>query len=441
MVDPKDPFARSSFGLDPVAEAHRAVWPFTTILNNGPTANRIDIVVLGDGYTVAEQGNYAVHVDNVIGPFMAEEPLAAYIQYFNVHRVDVTSNESGVDEIDLNIFRDTALDMAYGCFNIDRLLCIHVGKAAAAAAAAPAVDQILALANSTRYGGAGYPSNNLGTLAGNNPASIEIALHEFGHSFADLADEYDYGDGATYVGPEPVEPNVSIFNASQQVAQQLKWHLWMPLPNVATYEGAMYNEFGIYRPTFDSKMRSLGPPFEEVNVEQFVISIYKTVSPIDDASPPSATPLVPWTTFFVTPMQPIDHALSIQWSIDGAPISGATGAQFNPGNYVFVPGSHTVSVTVKDMTTRVRDEAARSMWMTESRSWPICLQQLYGDLVGNGVVDVSDISCVLDGFESLASCPFADLHPCGGNGVIDVNDISAILDAFSGISACPNACP
>lgn len=107
---------------------------------------------------------------------------------FNVHRVDLPSNESGVDEPDLGIFRDTALDMAFNCGGIPRLLCVNVNKAYAAAASAPDIDQILVIANSTRYGGAGYSAQNLCTLAGGNNSAVEIAIHEFGHAFADLSD-------------------------------------------------------------------------------------------------------------------------------------------------------------------------------------------------------------------------------------------------------------
>jgi len=371
MLDRANPEHRRIFGLDPEDGAVAAVLPFTTIRNNGPTSNRVDIVLLGDGYTAGELGAYATHAGNVNTSFFAQEPFAAYSTYFNVHRVDVTSLESGVDEIDLNIFRNTALDMAYGCFNIDRLLCISVFKAHQAANSAPQWEQILALANSTRYGGAGYPGDEIGTLAGINGSAVEIALHEFGHAFADLADEYDYGDGVTYTGVEPFETNISIYTAAQQVAMSAKWHLWMNLPNVDSFEGAYYSQFGVYRPTFNSKMRSLSRPFEQVNIEQLVLSMYEIVSPIDDATPASPVPFHDDETLFVTPLAPTDHSLSVQWAVDGEDVIGATGLTFRLADYAPAPGTYTVSVTVRDMTTRVRDEAARDAFMTASRQWQV----------------------------------------------------------------------
>jgi len=251
------------------------LWEVQTIIDNGPSENRIDVVFIGDGYTADQLDLYAAHVETAVAGFFSQQPLAAYAGYFNIHRVDVISNESGVDEPAAGIYRDTALDMAFDCAGIDRLLCINYSKAQDAAGSAPQVDTIIALANSTRYGGAGYPG--LATAAGANGSAVELVLHEFGHSFAHLADEYDYGGDATYTGPEPGQPNVSIYTAAEQLAQQTKWYRWLDLPNVDAFEGALYSRYGVYRPTSNSKMRSLGRPFEEVNAEQFIFAFYEYV--------------------------------------------------------------------------------------------------------------------------------------------------------------------
>ncbi len=360
------------------------------MLNHGHTSNRIAIAVLGDGYTAAQIATYASHVNTVINAFFAQEPLAAYKPYFNVHRVDVESAESGVDEPDLGIFRNTALDMTYNCAGIERLLCINVSKAFTAANSAPQRDQILALANSTRYGGAGYPSNNLGTLAGNNGAAVEIALHEFGHSFADLADEYDYGESPNYNGPEFPDANVTIYTAAQMAAPQRKWFRWLDLPHVDAFEGAHYHQFGVYRPTFDSKMRNLNRPFQEVNVEQFIIELYQIVRPIDAVSPdtgPLQTADQPFTVF---PMAPLDHALDIQWYVDGAPIDGATTATVLPMAFGLSPGAHTLTVEVIDSTPRVRDPVAIAALLTDLETWTIAVPDVGPDFDMDGISDVND---------------------------------------------------
>jgi len=195
----------------------------TTIVNNGPSANRIDLVTVGDGYTAAQMATYYSHVTNVINLFFAQEPLNEYSTCFNVHRVDVASNESGVDNDPTSgISRDTALDAGFWCADIERLLCVNTNKAWSYAGSAPACEQVLVLVNSSKYGGAGY--TNLATVAGANSSAVEVALHEFGHSFAKLGDEYDYGGSTTYTGGEPADPNASIYQSAQ----------WRPAPRSGT---------------------------------------------------------------------------------------------------------------------------------------------------------------------------------------------------------------
>lgn len=250
-------------------------------------------------------------------------------------------------------------------------------------------------------------------------------MHEFGHAFAALADEYDYADGATYSGPEPDQPNVSTYTAATQAAQQLKWYRWLDLAHVNTFLGAMYNEFGIYRPTFNSKMRSLDRPFEEINVEQFVLTIYEYVSPIDDATPPSTEPASPYQTFYVTVLQPLDHDLDIQWFVDAVEVPGATLATFTPSSVPLSPGIHNVSVTVVDSTSRVRDEVVRNASMTETRQWQVFVVGPAGlDLIslnGGGTVSTS-----AGGVGAVAGVPLYSLIAStalqGGVGIVASGD-------------------
>jgi hypothetical protein len=360
-VDPENPLHADSGVLRLGAAS-----PVTTLVSNGPPSNRVDLTFVGDGYTAAELGVYASDVDSIWPVFLAEPPLAEYATLFNVHRVDVTSPESGVDnDPSQGILRSTALDMGYWCSGIQRLLCVNVSKANAQANSAPGKDSVLALANSGTYGGAGY--TNLGTVAGHNGAAIEIALHEFGHSFASLADEYDYGGPANYPDPEPSEQNITIYPEAQHLAQKKKWWRWLDLPNVSTFQGADYSRFGIYRPTFDSKMRSLGRPFEEVNAERLVRNVYRFVRPIDAATPEGAYALD--ADFFVDPVDPVSHALDVQWRIDGKKIPGATGTSFDAGSLGLAVGSYVLSVEVVDNTPLVRTPSIRTGYMSEGRTW------------------------------------------------------------------------
>jgi len=384
--------------------AEPSPWAVETIIDNGPPQNRINVVFVGDGYTAAELDLYAAHVEDAVAGLFSEQPLAAYAGYFNVYRVDVISNESGVDEPDSGIYRDTALDMAYDCGGIARLLCIDYSKAQNAANSAPQVDTIVALANSTRYGGAGY--SGLATAAGDNGSTVELVLHEFGHSFGRLADEYDYGGDTNYTGPEPGQPNASIYTAAEQFALQIKWYRWLDLPNVDTFEGALYSLYGVYRPTSNSKMRSLGLPFEEVNAEQFIFAFYEYVRPIDDATPQSAKPMKAGVLLNVDPVEATEQPLTIQWSVDGDDVQDANGTTFDTSSLYL--GLHDVAVTVIDNTAQVRDETTRIDQLTETRQWQVISQ---ADLTGDCFVNFLDLSILA---EQWAELDFIDFRGFAG---------------------------
>jgi len=355
--------------------AGSAAWNVTTIVDHGPVSNRLDWVIVGDGYRQSELTNYAIHVNKVVNGWFAADPFDIYVNYFNVHRVDVISNQSGIDNIDVNppVYVDTALDMYYDGRTV------QVGDMQAAwdaIAAAPGFETGTALSNTTLYGGVGHP--DIAAASGNNYYTVGLVLHEMGHSFGDLADEYSY-DGETYTGGEPSLPNVSIYTAAEMASRQTKWHRWLDLPHISTFEGGYYNEFGIYRPTNQSTMNWLENPFYEVNAEQLIFKIYEAVSPIDDATPNDKM-LPEGTSFFVTPMQPIGHDLDVQWAIDGVDVRGATGTEFTPDYETLAPALHEVSVAVVDNTPKVRDEGKRTELMTDTRQWQVVVLSSAGSV-------------------------------------------------------------
>ena len=356
-------------------------FPFEQVSGVANTDNRINLVIVGDGFTDQELPDYASQVTEAMDKFFQEAPFDSYANYFNVYRVDVVSNESGVDNDPTDgIERDTALDSGFFCSGLERLLCVDTFKASSAAESAPDVDQILVLANSEKYGGAGYPSANLGTFSSRNQSSVEIALHEFGHSFGDLADEYYY-TGDTYQGTEPSIANVSTYSYNTMLDGNHKWHLWFNTSGVDTYEGGFYNEFGIYRPTENSKMRSLGQPFDVVNIEQLIYHIYRLVSPIDSHTASGSQPF--GTVLSITTPEPISHSLTIEWWVNGSQ-SSITGTAFDTS--VLEPGSvYQIAVKVVDNSVDVIDSSIRDTWMTQEVIWDIGQDQ-----DGDGIVDGTD---------------------------------------------------
>lgn len=398
--------------------------------------NRLDLVFVGDGYTAGEIGQYTTDVNNVVASFFSFEPFVSYEPYFRVTQVDVVSAQSGVDNDPSNgIERATALDMGYWCNGIERLLCVNTSKAynAAFAAGVTDIDQMLALSNSSKYGGAGYSGSNLGTAAGQNSSAVQIAIHEIGHSLGNLADEYDYGGSTVYTGGEPGAANSSVYTAAEQVAQERKWHQWVGQTGdarfddpIGTYEGSSYSEQGVYRPSNNSMMRNLFRQFNQPSAEALILNIYRSVTPIDDATP-NASSLGAADSIWVTPMRPLDHELDLEWSVDLVARPELDGQEsFTIESLGLPPGSYSVSVTVTDRSEMVRNEAARATWMRQTRAWQVDIDcDNSADQNGDGVVDNGDIAVFIARF--LAQDPLVDLN---GDGILDSGDINSFVAAF-----------
>ncbi|MBL4808844.1 MAG: hypothetical protein JKY43_02145 [Phycisphaerales bacterium] len=403
----------------------------------GALDNRLDLVIVGDGYTAGEMGQFHVDADGIVNSLYQYEPFTSYQSYFRVTKVEVVSNESGVDnDPSPGIFRDTALDMLYWCSNIERLLCINVGKAYTAAAAAPDIDQIIAISNSSKYGGAGYSSNNLGTAAGQNSAAADVAIHELGHSLGDLADEYTYGGPVTYTGGELVPVNVSIYDQSEQVALSRKWYNWMGASTsgfdnpIGAYEGGNYSQLGVYRPSSNSMMRALGRPFNLVNAEKLLKEIYREVSPIDDGTA-DGTELGRDDSAWIVPMRPLNHDLTVLWYLDGVLRADLIGDEtVDIASLGLDDQEHELRVVVVDGINWVRNEAMRDQFMTKERVYTIPSIVCSADINGDGVLDFFDISAFLTLFS--AGDLAADFS---GDGTLDFFDISMFLGTYA--AGCP----
>ncbi|MBF6328311.1 M64 family metallopeptidase [Nocardia transvalensis] len=250
------------------------------IQQTGPSDKRFDLVFVGDGYTQGQLGTYKEHAINRWNEIVQIEPFKSKKNSFNVWAVNVVSRESGVDNDPRGTYRDTALDMTFWCGGTERLLCVNETKAIQYAGLAPEADQVVALANTTKYGGAG---GRVATSSGGNAQAGQIVLHELGHSVAGLADEYDYPNDR-YTGREPREVNASTYTAAQMRQNQAKWYKYLGKQSpdggvVDTYEGAVYHKRGVYRPTQNSLMRSLGRQFNLIGLDQMTAAIDRKAPP------------------------------------------------------------------------------------------------------------------------------------------------------------------
>ncbi|MFI5782999.1 M64 family metallopeptidase [Nocardia sp. NPDC051570] len=244
------------------------------IQQTGPSSERFDLVFVGDGYTAGELGLYRQHAIDRWNEIAEIEPFKSHRQSFNVWAVEVVSPESGVSNDPRGTHRNTALNMTFWCGGTQRLLCVNETKALQYARLAPEVDQVIALANTTTYGGAG---GTVATSSGGNASAGQIVLHELGHSVGGLADEYDYPDDQ-YTGSEPSEPNASVYTGDQMRQHHTKWYQYLGKQSpdggvVGTYEGAVYAKHGVYRPTQNSLMRSLGHPFNLIGLDAMTTAI------------------------------------------------------------------------------------------------------------------------------------------------------------------------
>ncbi|GAA3047821.1 M64 family metallopeptidase [Actinokineospora globicatena] len=240
-----------------------------TIQQAGPSSSKFDLVFVGDGYTSAQLATYHQHVLNRWNELIQVEPFKSMKNSFNVWQVNVVSAQSGVDnDPSKGVSRSTALDMYFWCGDMERLLCVNETKAKQYAALAPGADQVLAVANSTKYGGAG---GGVATSSGGNAQSGQIVAHELGHSIGGLADEYDYPNDL-YTGAEPREANVSIYPSATMTRYRVKWYSYIGKASpdggvIGTYQGGYYYKRGVYRPTDNSLMRSLGRPFNLIGLD------------------------------------------------------------------------------------------------------------------------------------------------------------------------------
>ncbi|HEY7596882.1 MAG TPA: M64 family metallopeptidase [Actinophytocola sp.] len=353
----------------------------------GDPAHRFNMVIVGDGYTEAEQAEFRADVDKHLNTLWTIEPFKSYRSYVNVYAVAVVSAESGVD-CDPSLTapqRDTPLNMGFwgGCnpASVQRLLVADSAAANRYADMVPGTTranrQLLALGNSDTYGGAGGAN---ATASGGNALSALITPHELGHSLGGLDDEYDYYQrgvrGAPYEGGEPPSIHHTLLTEQEMLAQHRKWWRWLGEPSesggvIGRYEGGLYADTGVWKPSEHSMMRSLGYYFDQVARERMTQRISAKTS-ILSAATASDAPIGSDRVVWIETMYPVSHQLAVTWTLDGAvlPVDGARSVDL--ASLDLAPGVHTLTVAVVDPTPFVRDPAVRaSAALTQSRTWTV----------------------------------------------------------------------
>lgn len=221
---------------------------------SGPYSKCIDIAILSEGYADVDKKLFDADARLATQLLFEHEPFATYANLFNVVAVYVPSAESGVSIPRNNDWKQTALGAHYSTFYSDRYLTTPNVFAIHDALQGVDYEHLIILANTPEYGGGGIYNSYTLTSSRHNTFS-KVLVHEFGHSFGGLADEYCYADEVdTLTYPPSVEPWEQ--NITTQVDFASKWEKKMDEDGVGLVEGAGYSCKNIYRSAPDCRMRT-----------------------------------------------------------------------------------------------------------------------------------------------------------------------------------------
>ncbi|HUS10813.1 MAG TPA: IgA Peptidase M64 [Pyrinomonadaceae bacterium] len=202
-VDPKDIFIDRSKVAAPA--------PLIPIQNMGDPASKVDFVILGDGYTAAELKKFEADAHRLTEVLFATSPFKEHRRQFNVWGLCPPAAESGISRPSTGVYRDSPLGATYDAFGSERYVLAFDNRAVRRVAQFAPYEFIEILANNRTYGGGGI-FNLYSTVAADNAFANYVFVHEFGHHFAGLADEY-YTSAVAYAAAtkrvEPWEPNTT----------------------------------------------------------------------------------------------------------------------------------------------------------------------------------------------------------------------------------------
>ncbi len=244
------------------------ITPYRYMVKNGTPKECIDIAILAEGYKQEEMGLFYEDAAKVSEFLFSYEPFKSLQHKFNFVAAASPSEDSGVSVPKRGEWKQTAFSSNYSTFYSDRYLTTSRMKSIHDALAGIPYEHIIVLANTDEYGGGGI-YNSLMLTAAHHSTFRPVVVHEFGHSFAGLADEYFYDDdvmsGSYPLDIEPWEPNITTL-----VDFKSKWKDMIkgetPIPTidqdtpVGVFEGGGYSSKGVYRPAYDCRMRTNSSP-------------------------------------------------------------------------------------------------------------------------------------------------------------------------------------
>ncbi|MCJ7933573.1 MAG: M64 family metallo-endopeptidase [Chryseobacterium sp.] len=335
------------------------------LLQSGSNDKRVVIAILGDGFTSAQQTSFVSSAQSTVDYLFTKSPYKEYKNYFNAYAVKVISTESGVkhpgtatDVTEPAIPVSNPNNYLGSTFDVGVHRCIYsnttnkVGQVLAANI--PDYDITYVLGNSTEYGGCG------GTyaFASLNGAASEIVVHELGHSFGKLADEYWFAGSLE-------SPNKTKTSNPATV----KWKNWVGVNSVGVYP---YTESPTwFRPHQSCEMRYLNQQFCSVCKEAIIERIHSLVSPVDSYTPANNTTVNASTniTFTVNEILPIPNTLVNTWKLNGTTLS-VTGNTVTIAPPQLNSGNNTLLFSVTDNSTLLKVDNHSTLHFTNI-SWTL----------------------------------------------------------------------
>ncbi|WP_291527779.1 IgA Peptidase M64 [Bacteroides sp. UBA939] len=247
------------------------ITPHKYLLRNGASDKYIDVAILAEGYTPEEMDTFHQDAEIACESLFSHEPFKSMKDRFNIIAVASPSEDSGVSVPRLDEWKHTAFNSHFSTFYSDRYLTTPRVKSIHDALAGIPYEHIIILANTKEYGGGGiYNAYTLTTA--HHPTFRPVVVHEFGHSFGGLADEYFYeNDILTDIYPLDTEPWEQNITTCVDFASKWKDMLvkGTPVPTpvsqqakypVGVYEGGGYSFKGVYRPADYCRMRTNNYP-------------------------------------------------------------------------------------------------------------------------------------------------------------------------------------
>lgn len=230
-----------------------------TVLFSGSYKEKIQIVILSEGYREDEMQKFSADARRMTDSLFSCSPFKEMKNHFNILGVKVPSLESGSDIPQKGIYKNTALNSGYNTFDTDRYLTTFDSKSIYDAIDGVSWDFIIILVNTDLYGGGGF-YNHYSICSAGDPRSTFVFIHEFGHSFAGLADEY-YNSEVAYdefynEESEPWELNITTMNNFKSKWGEMIFNS-TPIPTprdplfknkIGVFEGGGYVSKGVYSP-------------------------------------------------------------------------------------------------------------------------------------------------------------------------------------------------